>query len=110
MAAGTRQALGGERIAWLGAWPRVQAHGPMALVPQSLLSAAGRFAAFHPALEYDVASEVRALHACRYPRAAWIAKTLDKRESTNAVASRIVSRFAPCDMIERLKDNYESSN
>lgn len=35
MAAGTRQALGEERIAWLGAWPRVQAHGPMALVPRA---------------------------------------------------------------------------
>jgi predicted phosphodiesterase len=32
MAAATREALGEERLAWLGALPRIQAHGPMALV------------------------------------------------------------------------------
>jgi predicted phosphodiesterase len=39
MAAATREALGPERLAWLRGLPRVQAHGPMALVhasPESL--------------------------------------------------------------------------
>jgi len=35
MAAATREALGEERIAWLGGLPRVQMHGPMALVHAS---------------------------------------------------------------------------
>lgn len=35
MAAATREALGEERIAWLGALPRVQMYGPMALVHAS---------------------------------------------------------------------------
>jgi predicted phosphodiesterase len=39
MAAFTRQALGEERVAWLRALPRVQIHGPMALVHASPESA-----------------------------------------------------------------------
>ena len=35
MAAATREALGDERIAWLSGLPRVQMHGPMALVHAS---------------------------------------------------------------------------
>jgi predicted phosphodiesterase len=35
MAAATREALGEERLAWLRRLPRVQAHGPMALVHAS---------------------------------------------------------------------------
>jgi predicted phosphodiesterase len=35
MAAATREALGEERIAWLSGLPRVQIHGPMALVHAS---------------------------------------------------------------------------
>lgn len=44
MAEATRAALGDERIAWLRGLPRVQTHGPMALVhasPESLLDRAG---------------------------------------------------------------------
>lgn len=140
MAAATREALGEERIAWLGALPRVQMHGPMALVhasPETTWRAPahdagdGTLEAVYSPLsrpvviyghihrsfvrtvsgmivantgsvslsydgdarasyllldgsqpsirrvEYDVASEVKALHACRYPHAAWIAKTLE---------------------------------
>ena len=140
MAAATRAALGEERIAWLGALPRVQMHGPMALVHASpettwrapahdaddtkleaVYAPLGRPVAIYghthrsfvrkvsgmivantgsvslsydgdarasyllldgsqPSIrrvEYDVASEVKALHACRYPHAAWIAKTLE---------------------------------
>src|SRR6266852_5767801 len=39
MAAATREALGEERLAWLRGLPRIQIHGPMALVhasPESL--------------------------------------------------------------------------
>src|SRR5579863_7024895 len=39
MAAFTRQALGEERVAWLRALPRVQIHGPLALVHASPESA-----------------------------------------------------------------------
>jgi len=35
MAAATREALGDERLAWLGGLPRIQMHGPMALVHAS---------------------------------------------------------------------------
>jgi predicted phosphodiesterase len=35
MAAATREALGEERLAWLGGLPRIQIHGPMALVHAS---------------------------------------------------------------------------
>ena len=35
MAAATREALGEERLAWLSALPRMQTHGPMALVHAS---------------------------------------------------------------------------
>lgn len=35
MAAATREALGEERLAWLGGLPRIQMHGPMALVHAS---------------------------------------------------------------------------
>src|SRR5579872_2541660 len=35
MAAATREALGEERIAWLRSLPRVQVHGPVALVNAS---------------------------------------------------------------------------
>src|ERR1035437_8116508 len=35
MAVATREALGEERLAWLRGLPRIQMHGPMALVPAS---------------------------------------------------------------------------
>jgi putative phosphoesterase len=139
MAAATREALGEARIAWLAALPRVQMHGPMALVHASpettwrapadtaldaeleaVYSPLARPIAIyghihHPfvrsvsgmvvantgsvslsydgdaraaylllddgqpsirRVEYDVASEVKALYACGLPHAAWIAKTL----------------------------------
>ena len=139
MAAATREALGEERIAWLGELPRVQMHGPMALVhaspdstwrsPAHTASNAELEAVYSPLarpiaiyghihhpfirdvsgmvvantgsvslsydgdaraayllldeeqpsiqrVEYDVASEVKALDACGLPHAAWIAKTL----------------------------------
>jgi diadenosine tetraphosphatase ApaH/serine/threonine PP2A family protein phosphatase len=139
MAAATREALGEEKLAWLRGLPRIQTHGPMALVhaspespwrapmleasdtelesvygplgqpiaiyahihrsyirgvPEMLVANTGSVSLSHDGdrraayllldesrptirrVEYDVDRELKALSACGFPHADWIAKIL----------------------------------
>jgi len=103
LAAADREALGEERLAWLSSLPRVQIHGPIALVHASpgdpwRAPASGRqyrqrqpfvrrrsprgisiarwADSIDPPRQYDVDRELKALAASGLPHSDWMAKML----------------------------------